>query len=69
MMMVGIVKWFRTAQGYGFITVGEHDYFVHATDLPPDVTLEEGMVVEFEPGPSLPGRRAAGRAYKVRVID
>ena len=49
--MKGIVKWFNSQKGYGFI-VGEDgkDVFVHFSAIQVDgyKTLEEGQNVEYE---------------------
>jgi len=43
----GQVKWFSADKGYGFVTVGEDDVFVHYTAIAGDGfrTLEEGQSV------------------------
>jgi CspA family cold shock protein len=45
--VAGRVKWFNDAKGFGFITVGEDDVFVHYTAIAGDGfrTLEEGQSV------------------------
>lgn len=54
MAETGIVKWFDTKKGYGFITRanGEKDVFVHATDLRKsgieDEDVDEGHALQFE---------------------
>ena len=51
-MSTGKVKWFKSDNGYGFITLdGENkDVFVHFSAINSDgfKTLEEGQVVEFD---------------------
>jgi len=54
--VVGTVKWFNGAKGYGFISrEGGEDVFVHHTAIQAEGyrTLEEGQAVEFtiERGP------------------
>jgi len=50
-MKTGIVKWFNSEKGFGFISVqGEDDVFVHFSAIKGDgfKSLEEGQKVEFE---------------------
>ena len=51
-MAMGIVKWFNTTKGYGFIKPdgGGQDVFVHisAVEKAGLYTLNEGQNVEFE---------------------
>ncbi|WP_138206927.1 cold-shock protein [Haloimpatiens lingqiaonensis] len=51
-MKTGIVKWFNTEKGFGFIQVeGEDDVFVHYTAIQGQSGrkgLDEGDKVEFE---------------------
>src|SRR4249919_1158433 len=50
-MAQGIVKWFNSEKGYGFIAVdGGADVFVHYSAIEMDCyrSLEEGQRVEFE---------------------
>ena len=54
-MNTGIVKWFDTKKGYGFVadSVSDgKDYFVHFSEIQSDgfKTLEEGQKVSFEIG-------------------
>ena len=51
-MNTGVVKWFNSSKGYGFITndaIGE-DVFVHFSAIQVDgfKTLEEGQKVTFD---------------------
>ena len=49
-MTNGIVKWFNSEKGFGFISVeGGDDVFVHFSDIQTDgfKTLEEGQKVSF----------------------
>ena len=51
-MNTGVVKWFNSEKGYGFITNdnGGDDVFVHFSDLNMDgfKTLNEGNSVEYD---------------------
>ena len=50
-MTNGIVKWFNSEKGFGFISVeGEGDVFVHFSAIQCDgyKSLEEGQNVSFE---------------------
>ena len=49
--MTGVVKWFDSKKGYGFISVeGGDDVFVHFSAIRSDgyKTLDEGQKVEFK---------------------
>jgi cold shock protein len=60
-MQTGIVKFFNTAKGFGFITPdgGGKDVFVHANDLAGAV-LQEGAKVQFEVVDGKKGPQASG---------
>lgn len=50
-MKTGVVKWFDSKKGFGFISVdGGDDVFVHFTAIQGEgyKTLDEGQQVEFE---------------------
>ena len=50
-MKTGVVKWFDSKKGFGFISVdGGADVFVHFTAIQGEgyKTLDEGAQVEFE---------------------
>ncbi len=50
-MKTGVVKWFNSEKGFGFISVeGGDDVFVHFSAITGDgfKTLEEGQQVQFE---------------------
>jgi CspA family cold shock protein len=61
-MPTGVVKFFNTAKGYGFIAPegGGKDVFVHATALQAAGlrTLNEGQKVSFEIEPDQRGSKA-----------
>jgi CspA family cold shock protein len=66
-MPTGIVKWFSTTRGYGFISPEDGpDVFVHASALQSEgATLKENQKVEFEitQGPKGP------QAVNVRPVE
>lgn len=67
-MEKGIVKWFDSGKGFGFIErEGKKDIFVHFQDIDMDgfKTLEEGKKVEFEAENSAKGEIAR----HVKIID
>lgn len=50
--IVGKVKWFNDAKGYGFISTEKSEFFVHYSEITTGSdfrTLEEGQEVEFVP--------------------
>jgi CspA family cold shock protein len=53
-MSSGIVKWFSSSKGYGFITPddGGKDLFVHHSEVKTSgyATLDDGQKVEYEVG-------------------
>ena len=59
-MTQGTVKWFNAEKGFGFITAGGQDVFVHYSNI--DMTgfrvLEEGQAVEFTVGTGQKGPQA-----------
>jgi CspA family cold shock protein len=61
-MVIGTVKWFNDAKGYGFISQeGGEDVFVHHTAIQMDGfrTLKEGERVEFDVAQGPKGLQAA----------
>lgn len=61
-MATGIVKWFSSEKGYGFITPDEggNDLFVHFSAIEGEgyKSLDEGAKVEFEVGEGQRGPQA-----------
>ena len=57
--MNGTVKWFDKVKGYGFIQ-GEDgtDYFIHHSQLPEGLVLQENDAVTFEPTETERGKQA-----------
>ena len=48
-MVNGTVKFFNRTKRFGFISGDDgKDYFVHATGLMPNITINEGDKVSFE---------------------
>lgn len=62
-MAQGVVKWFNSTKGYGFIQPGDggRDVFVHITAVQAAgrQTLEEGQAVTYELSPGRDGRVSA----------
>ena len=61
-MKTGIVKWFNSEKGFGFLSVeGEEDVFVHFSAIQGDgyKSLEEGQQVQFEITTGARGPQAA----------
>jgi CspA family cold shock protein len=47
----GLVKWFNHRKRYGFIIRKEQpELFVHGSDLPPNIKLQPGDLVEYSVG-------------------
>ncbi|WP_104370882.1 cold shock domain-containing protein [Desulfocucumis palustris] len=60
--MVGVVKWFNTEKGFGFIETSEgNDVFVHFSAIQGEgfKNLEEGQSVTFDVVPGNRGPQAA----------
>ena len=66
-MQQGTVKWFDEKKGFGFISAGTKDLFVHfrAISTPGFKTLHEGQKVEFTIGKSPKGECAEN----VSIVD
>ena len=48
-MVNGIVKWFNSRKGFGFISGDDNqDYFLHISQLPQEVNVKEGDRVNFK---------------------
>jgi CspA family cold shock protein len=60
--LTGVVAWFNSKTGYGFITRddGAGDIFVHYSNIVSEgfKTLEQGQKVEFELGANHKGQQA-----------
>jgi CspA family cold shock protein len=63
-MATGVVKWFNSEKGFGFIAPdgGDPDVFVHYSEIQGGGfrTLEENQRVEFEVGQGTKGPQATG---------
>ena len=63
-MATGIVKWFNSDKGYGFIAPddGSADLFAHFSEIEGSGrrNLEENQLVEFEVGQGTKGPQATG---------
>ena len=47
--MKGTIKWYNSVKGYGFIKgEDEKDVFIHRSDIPEGVSLNEDDSVEYE---------------------
>ena len=47
--MNGVIKWYNSRKGYGFIEIEDgKDIFVHRTQVPQGTFLNEGDKVSFE---------------------
>jgi len=61
-MAIGVVKFFNTSKGYGFISPegGGKDIFVHATAVEASGmrSLDEGQRVQFDVQPDARGQKA-----------
>ncbi|MGM9971036.1 MAG: cold shock domain-containing protein [Anaeroplasmataceae bacterium] len=64
--MEGIVKWFDSKKGYGFITAEGIDYFVYYTAIQKEgfKTLNEGEAVTFDVVDGKKGKEAANVVAK-----
>ena len=57
--MEGIVKWFNTRKGYGFIKGDDdNEYFVHHSALGQGVFLRDNDKVSFDPAEGEKGKQA-----------
>ncbi len=69
-MTIGVVKFFNTSKGFGFIAPdgGGKDVFVHITALQRSgiADLAEGQKVSFEVAPGRDGRISADRLKLVQ---
>lgn len=55
--MRGVVKWFNSSKGFGFITADGKDYFAHfrQIQIPGYKELKEGQKVNFDAEPGQKG--------------
>ncbi len=68
-MYNGVVKWFNTTKGFGFIAPdqGNSDVFVHITEVEKSGldNLNEGQKVQYE----LANQRGKTAAVNIKIID
>lgn len=66
-MTIGKVKWFNNEKKFGFILVGEEEFFVHFSDILKEgyKTLKKGQDVEFDIVESPKG----GKAVNVKELS
>ena len=67
-MLLGKVKWFSDARGYGFIMHDEVEYFAHYKEIKSESgfkKLKDGEYVEFLPSKSDKGMLATS----IRQVD
>ncbi len=65
--MQGKVKWFNSSKGFGFITEGDKEYFVHFSEIKMDgyKELKEGDTVSFDVAPGKNGGMQATNVSKL----
>jgi cold shock CspA family protein len=63
--LAGVVKWYSTEKGYGFIAFEDRDIFMHINDISPRNAPIPGTPVKFKMGRSRNGKPAA---VKIEVV-
>ena len=56
--MKGVIKFFVTEKGWGFICSEEKDYFFHWTSIKNQATVYKGQEVDFELVETVKGKMA-----------
>jgi cold shock CspA family protein len=64
--MIGSVKMWKESNGYGFITAGDRDFFVHRSHLVDMTALSRGERVSFDV--TINGRDGREMATAVRAL-
>jgi cold shock CspA family protein len=54
--MEGLIVWFNTGKGYGFIACGAKQIFFHVSNFAHGFQPVAGRRVQFDIGPGLPGK-------------
>ena len=64
--LTGVVKWFDSDRGFGFIIANGEDYFAHVTNVAGDFEIMEGDEVSFTVATGKNGRR---KAVNIRLLS
>lgn len=64
--MKGVVKFFKSDRGYGFITSDEGEHFFHFTQVVNDAKLQSEDEVEFDSAQTTKGLQAENIRLKVK---
>jgi CspA family cold shock protein len=64
--LTGVVKWFDSDRGFGFINANGEDYFAHVTNVAGDFEIMEKDEVSFTVATGKNGRR---KAVNIRILS